>query len=499
MTDLIRRDESSFALLGPAADLAQKIARTEFVPKGLRGRPDAILACVLAGHEAGVPPMTALQFIDVIEGRPAQRAQLARMLIQSKGHAIWVEESTNTRCTWCGRRAGEEHVHRATWTLDDAQRAGLVGKENWRKYPRQMLSARATGDLARMAFADVLGGMPYLAEELEDGGAFENGMQSAPSLGGQLGTAPAPVTHRRRRGRPPKLAAPTATVPSNEVPPREEPPLEPPSESASPLRGQLEGSLAEQDQHRIRRHLVCDCGNRDDDTVTSADAVAPSCSAECGRQMRVAFTEPEPLTVRGPGAHADKGNFPASAARDESLFDRPFEDDGKRKPPTRSQRRSQPPITERQSGESLTLNQQIAILCRELGIDRAELIQEMTGKTRGRDLTREEAGRVLEHLRELRRTKARTLPPSEGFIEQLVVTGVKAVLEGGEQFYEIATDAGPLTTEDSAVAGRVQEWEELRTPLAVLFRVKNRRRIILAAEPATAPAGEELRARWAGQ
>ena len=49
------------ALLGlDPREIADKLAKTEFVPRDLRNRPDAIMACVLAGHELGIQPMQAL-------------------------------------------------------------------------------------------------------------------------------------------------------------------------------------------------------------------------------------------------------------------------------------------------------------------------------------------------------------------------------------------------------------------------------------------------------
>lgn len=41
----------------------------------------------------------------------------------------------------------------------------------------------------------------------------------------------------------------------------------------------------------IRRNLVCQCGNRDDEDVPSLDTALPLCSAECGRTMHVESIE----------------------------------------------------------------------------------------------------------------------------------------------------------------------------------------------------------------
>jgi hypothetical protein len=113
---------------------------------------------------------------------------MQRALILAAGHDLWIEETTVTRCTVCGRRKDSEATSRITWTLDDAKRAGLAGKQPWRFYPRQMLLARASADLARAVFPDAIGGLAA-TEELEDD----------PELAAVDNGAEPPTTTRRRR------------------------------------------------------------------------------------------------------------------------------------------------------------------------------------------------------------------------------------------------------------------------------------------------------------
>lgn len=163
-------DLSTFQLADlPPWDLAQLIAKTEFVPKGLQGRPEAVLACFLYGHEIGVGPMESLAQIAIIEGRPAISAQLMRARVLTAGHEIWEEDGNTTRVTMAGRRSGADRIQTVTWTLDDARKAGLGGRANWTRYPRQMLEARATAHLCRLIFPDVLGASRYAIEEEGDG------------------------------------------------------------------------------------------------------------------------------------------------------------------------------------------------------------------------------------------------------------------------------------------------------------------------------------------
>lgn len=175
-----------------AYDMAQKLAATSFVPQSLRGKPGDIAAAILAGSELGLKPMATLKSIDIIQGTPALRAHAMRGLIQSQGHDIELVESTDTRCVMRGRRAGSEAWQEVVWDLDRARLMGLLNKDQWKKNPKGMLVARATGDTCRLIASDALHGMPYVAEELE---GFTTGQvlpAKAPLSVAQL-TAPAPA------------------------------------------------------------------------------------------------------------------------------------------------------------------------------------------------------------------------------------------------------------------------------------------------------------------
>lgn len=195
-------------------EFAKAIASTPFVPEPIRNNPPAVMATILRGHELGVSAMHALQQIDFIKGRPALRSELMRALVQAHGHEIWTEEFTTTRVVLCGNRQGGQHVQKVGWTMDDAKRAGLSGKENWRNYPRAMLLARATGELCRLMFADVLAGMSYTLEELQDLDVEEL-EPAAPAdetrPAGQTRKATAPTAKKRAPAR--RKAAPARSTP----------------------------------------------------------------------------------------------------------------------------------------------------------------------------------------------------------------------------------------------------------------------------------------------
>lgn len=166
------RGNVDLAVLAPLGDFAQQIAKTEFVPATLRNRPEAVLACFMTGQELGIAPMQSLRQIDIIEGRPALRAELMRAIVLDRGHSLWFgdgAEFTSTRVVAYGQRKDGGPVIRVEWNMDMAKKAGLDGKKNWRTMARQMLSARATSEVCRLTFPDVIAGMGYTKEELEDG------------------------------------------------------------------------------------------------------------------------------------------------------------------------------------------------------------------------------------------------------------------------------------------------------------------------------------------
>lgn len=189
-----------------AYKVSQSLAKTSFVSKPFQNNPGEVTAAILTGQEIGLSPMAALRSIDIIQGTPAMRANAMRGLVQGHGHEVWVDESTQTRAVVCGQRKGSDKVQRSVWTIDRASRLGLTGKDNWKKQPEVMLVARATAELCRLIASDVLLGMPYAVEELDE----TTGEEPKPrKRTAQRKPLPAPV---------PELEEPQAPTPEPEEP-----------------------------------------------------------------------------------------------------------------------------------------------------------------------------------------------------------------------------------------------------------------------------------------
>jgi hypothetical protein len=154
------------------------IAHTEFVPVGLRGKEPAILACVATGRALGIDDMTALRSIHIIDGKATFSAELMVQLVRRRGHSITGNFSADS-CTVTGKRADNGDEMTVTWTKAMAQEAGLLGKNNWKKYGASMLWARAVSQLSRMLFADCFAGATYTPDEVSDAEYAEAAQDSA--------------------------------------------------------------------------------------------------------------------------------------------------------------------------------------------------------------------------------------------------------------------------------------------------------------------------------
>lgn len=200
---LVRWAEAASA----ANSLAVALCRTSFVPAAFRDNAADTTAAVLLGDELGLSPLAALRSVYVVHGTPSTYTRTMVALVQSQGHEVWTEKSSDTEVVVCARRRGTEHVERSSWTIARARQAGYTNNAKYRTNPEEMLWAKAAATVCRRIAADVLLGVPYSVEDLEldnDTTTTTTTRTSTPTTG----------TTRRTRAK--------ATEPA---PPADEPPL----------------------------------------------------------------------------------------------------------------------------------------------------------------------------------------------------------------------------------------------------------------------------------
>lgn len=179
---LALRDESYRLALEPKT-FGETMTACEFLSQaGIKGCESAplVLAKVMAGRALGIGFMASIMGIDNIEGTMALRSRLKLALCLRARHVceyFRCIESTHEKATWECKRVGDDKPRRWTFTIEDAQKAGLLdrgatpeakAKSNWNRWTSAMLRARAASQLADMVFPDVTGGMAA-REDLEGG------------------------------------------------------------------------------------------------------------------------------------------------------------------------------------------------------------------------------------------------------------------------------------------------------------------------------------------
>ena len=127
--------------------------------------PQQAMALMLIAQAEGMHPAIAARDFHVINGRPSLKADAMMARFQASGGKVQWHEYTDERviATFTHPAGGELTVD---WDMGRAEKAGLV-KDNWKKYPRQMLKARVISEGIRALFPGVVAGF-YTPEEVQD-------------------------------------------------------------------------------------------------------------------------------------------------------------------------------------------------------------------------------------------------------------------------------------------------------------------------------------------
>lgn len=152
--------------LEDALIFAKAVIDSGMAPKGF-STPQQVLVVIQAGAEVGLPPMSALQSIASINGRPTIYGDALPGICNATG---LVENYKDEQVGKDGddsfgfkatvtRKGRADPIVRA-FTVGMAKKAGLWGKSGpWAQYPERMLLMRARSFALRDGFPDALKGM----------------------------------------------------------------------------------------------------------------------------------------------------------------------------------------------------------------------------------------------------------------------------------------------------------------------------------------------------
>tara|TARA_R110000824_G_scaffold132361_1_gene294830 strand:- start:362 stop:1204 length:843 start_codon:yes stop_codon:yes gene_type:complete len=120
------------------------------------------------GSEVGLKPIQSLNRIHVIEGKPTMAAEAMSGLVKASGKYRIVEERCDEEVAIAAiyERVGDgwELCGRGSFSIKNAQKAGLATRHNWKAYTEDMLWARAVSRACRKHASDVVLGI-YAVED----------------------------------------------------------------------------------------------------------------------------------------------------------------------------------------------------------------------------------------------------------------------------------------------------------------------------------------------
>ena len=137
--------------------------------------PEAAFTLMLLCQSEGIHPIQAVKRFHIIKGRPSMRADAMLAEFQRLGGRVkWIERSDTKVVALFSHPQGEAEI---PWTIEMAKAAGLTANDTWRKYPRQMLTARCISEGIRTVLPAVVTGI-YTPEEVAD---FDLPAEKAPA------------------------------------------------------------------------------------------------------------------------------------------------------------------------------------------------------------------------------------------------------------------------------------------------------------------------------
>lgn len=128
--------------------------------------PEQALTMMLLAQAEGMHPITAARDYDIIQGRPAKKAEaMLRDFMKAGGKLEWHSlTDTIADATFSHPIGGTVRI---SWDIARANAAGLGAKDMWKKYPRQMLRSRVVSEGIRTTFPLATAGL-YVPEEAHD-------------------------------------------------------------------------------------------------------------------------------------------------------------------------------------------------------------------------------------------------------------------------------------------------------------------------------------------
>lgn len=156
---------------------AKELAQSNLLPDSFIKKPENVLIALQYGNELGLQPMQALKNIIVINNKPSLSADIMVAIAMKHSDFKGIKYETfkdkngktiSAKCTIKREFGNEISEFSGEFSLEDAERAGLLKKDIWIKYPIEMLENRAKTRACKRAYPDALSGFYTPEEEREN-------------------------------------------------------------------------------------------------------------------------------------------------------------------------------------------------------------------------------------------------------------------------------------------------------------------------------------------
>ena len=184
--ELVKRSEAGtsqligFGSLQEAKSWAEERIDSGLLPDSI-SEPEQVLTIAQQGIELGLQPLTALNNIHIIAGRTVISSAMMGALLKRAGvEFVWDEDfvtiknpegkedkRTTIHMYWFSDILKREMDAKFSVTMLQMTVAGYTKKDNWKKYPKEMLRARCLAYAVRALKPEVLMGM-YTDMEMVD-------------------------------------------------------------------------------------------------------------------------------------------------------------------------------------------------------------------------------------------------------------------------------------------------------------------------------------------
>ncbi len=158
-------------LMNKAWRTAAMLCKSQLVPVDYQGKPENCLIAIDIANRIGMSPLTVMQNLYIVKGRPAWSGQFCVAAINGCGKFtpidyVFVEDGGGGCYVKCTRKADGVTCTSVTITMQMAKDEGWIDKNGskWLTMPEQMMKYRAAAFFARTYCPEILLGIQTIDE-----------------------------------------------------------------------------------------------------------------------------------------------------------------------------------------------------------------------------------------------------------------------------------------------------------------------------------------------